>query len=63
MFPTRFYEHIDRPVNLDAHRWQLLGFDVNRGYGADDIAGPKFLGKAAAPAHLIPVTRAGVARD
>ena len=50
MFPTRFYERIDRPVGLDAHRWQLLGFDVNRGYGAGDIAGPKFLGKAVAPA-------------
>ena len=51
MLPTRFYEHIDRPVSLDAHRWQLLGFDVNRGYGPADIAGPKFSGKAAAPAE------------
>lgn len=50
MFPTRFYEHIDRPVNLDAHRWQLLGFDVNRGYSAAEVAGPKFLGKAATQA-------------
>ncbi len=50
MFPTRFYEHIDRPVSLDAHRWQLLGFDVNRGYMAADVAGPVFKGKAAAPA-------------
>ncbi len=64
VFPTRFYEHIDRPVNLDAHRWQLLGFDVNRGYGIDDLKqqsirpaqptdhppGDHFGGKAAAPA-------------
>ena len=54
MFPTKFYEHIDRPVNLDAHRWQLLGFDVNRGYAAADLARPDtaspFGGKAAAPA-------------
>ncbi len=49
-FPTEFYEHIDRPVNLDAHRWQLLGFDVNRGYRAADLAAPSFRGKAAAPA-------------
>ena len=49
-FPTEFYEHIDRPVNLDAHRWQLLGFDVNRGYRAADLAVPTFHGKAAAPA-------------
>ena len=51
MFPTRFYEHIDRPVNLDAHRWELLGFDVGRGYPAADLAGPGFKGKAAAPAR------------
>ncbi len=40
MFPTEFYEHIDRPVNLDAHRWQLLGFRANRGHGAGDPAQP-----------------------
>ena len=56
MFPTRFYEHIDRPVSLDAHRWQLLGFDVNRGYGVGDIAGPTFLGKAAVPARELPAS-------
>jgi hypothetical protein len=54
LFPTDFYEHIDRPVNLDAHRWQLLGFDVNRGYGTPDLAQPAdaqaFAGKAASPA-------------
>ncbi len=49
-FPTEFYEHIDRPVNLDAHRWQLLGFDVNRGYHAADLAAPAFRGQATAPA-------------
>ena len=53
IFPTRFYERIDRPVGLDAHRWQLLGFDVNRGYAVGDIAGPKFLDKAAAPAKQL----------
>ena len=55
LFPTEYYEHIDRPVNLDAHRWQLLGFDANRGYRAADLAPPKgteaFGGKAAAPAQ------------
>ena len=54
MFPTEYYEHIDRPVNLDAHRWQLLGFDVNRNYSAGDLS-PTFRGKAAAPA--VSVTR------
>ena len=50
LFPTRFYEHIDRPVSLDAHRWQMLGFDANRGYTAADIVGPAFKGKAVPPA-------------
>ena len=57
LFPTEFYEHIDRPVNLDAHRWQLLGFDVNRGYPAADLAQPadarSFVGKAAMPAKSL----------
>ena len=51
LFPTRFYEHIDRPVSLDAHRWQMHGFDTNRGYKAADIAGPTFKGKASPPAQ------------
>lgn len=55
VFPTAFYEHIERPVSLDAHRWQILGFDVNRGYRAADLALPGtsaiFGGKAAAPAR------------
>lgn len=53
MWPTQFYEHIDRPVNLDAHRWHLLGFDVNRGYRASDLT-KSFTGKAAAPAKPLP---------
>ena len=57
LFPTEFYEHIDRPVNLDAHRWQLLGFDVNRGYRAADLArptgSPSFGAKAATPAKSL----------
>ena len=32
LFPTEYYEHIDRPVNLDAHRWQLLDFTANSGH-------------------------------
>ena len=52
VWPTQFYEHIDRPVNLDAHRWHLLGFDVNRGYGVADL-GPSLRGKAVAPATAL----------
>lgn len=53
-FPTRFYEQIDHPAPIPAHRWRLTGFDVNRGYPATDLAGPGFTGKAAAPARPLP---------
>ena len=56
LWPTRYNERIDRPVNLPAHRWSLLGFDVNRGYAAADLAKPGFSGRAASPAA--PVTDA-----
>ncbi len=38
MWPTRYSERIDRPVNLPAHQWQLLGFDVNRGNARDRVS-------------------------
>ena len=50
LWPTRYRERIDHPVNLPAHQWSLLGFDVNRGYTAADLAKPGFAGRAAAPA-------------
>ncbi len=54
MWPTRYSERIDRPVNLPAHQWSLLGFDVNRGYTDADLAAPGFKGRAAAPAKTLP---------
>ena len=53
-FPTRFYEQIDHPAPIPAHRWRMTGFDANRGYSADDLAGPTFQGKAAPPARPLP---------
>ncbi len=50
MWPTHYIERIDRPVNLPAHEWSLLGFDTNRGYMAADLVAPGFTGRAAAPA-------------
>ena len=50
LWPTRYRERIDRPVNLPAHQWSLFGFDANRGYTAADLAKPGFAGRAAAPA-------------
>ena len=40
MFPTDYYERIDRPVNLDAHRWQLLDLQANRGHAVSAAAPP-----------------------
>ena len=34
--------------------WRLTGLDLNRGYGADALAGTSFSGAAAAPAHALP---------
>lgn len=53
LWPTHYVERIDRPVNLAAHEWSLLGFDVNRGEETADLAGPAFTGKAAAPAKPV----------
>ncbi len=54
LWPTRYSERIDRPVNLPAHQWSLLGFDVNRGYTDADLAAPGFKGKAASSARPLP---------
>ena len=53
MWPTHYVERIDRPVNLAAHEWSLLGFDANRGESAADLAGAAFKGKAAAAAKPV----------
>ncbi len=34
-------------------RWQLQGLDVNRGYSAADLTGPRFTGAAATPARTL----------
>ncbi len=54
VWPTAYSERIDRPVNLPAHQWSLLGFDANRGYTDADLAEPGFKGRAAAPAKSLP---------
>jgi hypothetical protein len=50
MWPMRSFERIVHPISLPAHDWRITGLDVNRGYAASDLAGPRFGGKAAAPA-------------
>jgi hypothetical protein len=53
-WPTRFHEHLLRPLPLPVHDWRLTGLDVNRGLGASDVSGPAFTGRAAAPAGMLP---------
>lgn len=50
LWPMRSFERIVHPIALPAHDWHVTGIDVNRGYSAQDLAGPVFGGMAAAPA-------------
>ena len=49
-WPMRSYERIVHPIALPAHDWHVTGLDVNRGYGARDLLGPTFAGKASVAA-------------
>lgn len=53
VWPMRSYERVVHPLALPAHDWRITGLDVNRGYGAGDLSGPAFTGKAAAPAQAL----------
>jgi len=54
VWPTRFFERLRKPIpGLAVHEWQLTGLDVNRGLQAEEISGPRFSGKAAAPARRL----------
>ena len=52
-WPTRFHEHLLRPLSLPVHDWSLTGLDVNRGLEESEILGPVFTGKAQAPAAAL----------
>ena len=51
LWPMRSYEEVVHPLRLPAHDWYITGLDVNRGYAAQELAGPQFTGAAAAPAR------------
>jgi hypothetical protein len=53
-WPTRFHERLLRPLLLPVHDWRLTGLDINRGFGAADIGGAAFAGKAVALAGALP---------
>jgi hypothetical protein len=57
VWPTRFVERIREPFDIFAHRWRLLGLDVDRGLFEDDLTGTVLSADAAAPASRLEVTR------
>jgi hypothetical protein len=63
MWPMRSFERIVHPISLPAHDWHITGLDVNRGYAAQDLAGPRFGGKAAAPAAPLGSSLSRALRD
>ena len=52
-WPTRFHERLLRPLQMPVHDWWVTGLDVDRGFGAADVDGGAFRGKAAAPAAAL----------
>ena len=50
LWPTDFDELIRTPFDLHAHRWQMLGLDLNRGLRQSDFTMAGFKGRAAKPA-------------
>jgi hypothetical protein len=53
LWPMRSFERVLHPIRLPAHDWFVTGLDVNRGYDAAALSGPRFTGAAAAPARPI----------
>lgn len=51
LVPTYYVERVRAPVRVFAHRWNLLGFELNRDLEAGDLAGPELSGNAAMPAE------------
>ena len=50
VFPSRFDERVRGPLPISAHQWWITARDRDRGWTRSDVAGPDFLGRAAAPA-------------
>lgn len=53
-FPSRFFERVVEPIAIDAHRWWVMGLDVNRGYNAVSIAGMSLSDEAEGKARPLP---------
>ena len=50
LWPTRFHEQLLRPLSLPVHDWRMTGLDVDRGLTPAEASGPRFTGRALAPA-------------
>ncbi len=49
-WPTAFFERIRAPLRLSAHRWKLVGLDLDRGLTPNEVTGATFSGAASRPA-------------
>jgi hypothetical protein len=47
LWPMRSYEEVEHPIRLPAHDWWITGLDLNRGYAAEALAGPRWAERAA----------------
>lgn len=54
LWPMRSYEEVVHPLRLPAHDWHIAGLDLDRGYAAEALRGPRFSAAAAAPATARP---------
>lgn len=48
-FPNTYEERVRGPIRIDAHDWWITGREINRGWGREDVSGPRFEGPAADP--------------
>ncbi len=53
-WPTRFHEHLRRPLSIPVHDWQMEGLDLNRGLLPADLTSPVLAGRALRPADALP---------
>lgn len=53
LWPTRFVERIRRPVDVFAHRWSLVGLDIDRGLRQGDLTVGAISDLATAPARPV----------
>lgn len=53
LFPVDFFEVVNAPIAIDAHAWQTIGLDINRGLSLEDLEGADYSEAAKKPAAPI----------